>query len=53
MNVYAADFMAQDTALSFDADTALNAALYSTKYQLALADSLILQIMRKVQTENK
>jgi toxin FitB len=40
----AADFMAQGTAVTFDAQTALNAALYSAKHQLALADSLILQI---------
>lgn len=39
--------MAQETAVSFDADTALNAALYSAKHQLALADSLILQISRE------
>lgn len=39
--------MPQDTNLFFDADTALNAALYSAKYQLALADSLILQIIRE------
>lgn len=43
----AADFMSQGTAVSFDADTALNAALYSAKHQLALADSLILQISRE------
>ncbi|TXI37303.1 MAG: type II toxin-antitoxin system VapC family toxin [Methylophilus methylotrophus] len=43
----AADFMAQGTTVSFDADTALNAALYSAKYQLALADSLILQISKE------
>lgn len=43
----AAEFMAQGTAVSFDADTALNAALYSAKHQLALADSLILQISKE------
>lgn len=43
----AADFMAQGTAVTFDSETALNAALYSAKHQLALADSLILQISKE------
>lgn len=43
----AADFMAQGTSVTFDSETALNAALYSAKHQLALADSLILQISKE------
>jgi predicted nucleic acid-binding protein len=43
----AADFMAQGTAVTFNAQTALDAALYSAKHQLALADSLILQIAKE------
>lgn len=42
----AADFMAQGTSVTFNAQTALDAALYSAKHQLALADSLILQISK-------
>lgn len=43
----AADFMAQGTSITFDADTALSAALYAAKHKLALADSLILQSARE------
>ncbi len=42
----AADFMAQGTSVTFNAQTALDAALYSAKHQLALAGSLILQIAK-------
>jgi toxin FitB len=43
----AADFMAQGTPITFSAETALNAALYSAQHKLALADSLILQSARE------
>lgn len=47
MNVSAADFMTQGTAVSFHGDTVLNAALYSTKHRLPLADCPILQISKE------
>ncbi|MGP1717648.1 MAG: type II toxin-antitoxin system VapC family toxin [Methylophilus sp.] len=43
----AADFMSQGMPITFDADTALSAALYAAKHKLALADSLILQTAKE------
>jgi len=43
----AADFMAQGTAITFSAETALAAAVYSAQHKLALADSLIFQTAKE------
>jgi predicted nucleic acid-binding protein len=45
----AADFMARGEIVSLNADTALAAALYSAKYQLPMADSIILLTAREYQ----